>query len=353
MLQMIKPFTISSIIIACTYVLPIECMYFFYDAHPTTPNFAEYVEAGMWGSGIDHSKYVEPCEDLTEENTILPYFQKRKTPPYATMKETIRLYNERNRVLKIAVKSPNNMLFRNYWRRNLVAAVLIGGDINIVQDTDPTIFGNFVLYNDISVVKILLEHGANVHQEWHTIPPIYNAHSVDMAKLLIKYKAIEHNKEKTQALLVNAMGNDYKLGLIDLYKRNGCDPLARDQHGYSALMSLVDKTSQPHYIDKAIALLAGLSCAKQRELLAMATPWGTNVFDIIRKERFFIIKYGSEALSMTKINQLENFLARIKKNWEADCDNSLVQEVAQQDEITSSNDTESITTSSGDESDDS
>lgn len=188
-------------------------------------------------------------------------------------------------------------------RKHIAALVYLGANVQTVQhmqdqpDQTRRLLPDVTLMHDIPLTRILLEHGADVHQKsYDDQTAIYLAQTVAIAQVLIAHRALDNlTKEQKAALMHKIMAAEYDPALITLYKENGVYLTPHDYSDSSPIISLI-RSPQNYMNTKARLFLDGYS--KQEQLSLLTCPKdidlgdevfsdmrGYTVFDIIEEQK--------------------------------------------------------------------
>lgn len=119
-------------------------------------------------------------------------------------------------------------------RLNIAAALYIG--IDTKREWVKKLLADFVLYDDCSLVALMLEKGCDPNVVVDEEAVIFNAKTVEMAELLRSHGAnLNVTMSDGDTVLHNIFTQDKKAQLIPYYIGHGVNPLQQNNSGETAL----------------------------------------------------------------------------------------------------------------------
>lgn len=178
----------------------------------------------------------------------------------------------------------------NHDKQQVAAAIYAGAHVPTLQAQLRKVHFQSLLpwevcRGNISYVRFLLEHGANVHEKDPGLgKPIRLIKTVSMAELLIKHGALKQLKSDEMIdIFQEVMHYDASPDLIPLLKQYQFDPTATDHYGWNVLMALTMYPWQD-MVHKAQLIFEGMEAAHIKKLINVKAVDGKTIFTCIDYE---------------------------------------------------------------------
>lgn len=263
---------------------------------------------------LDHRLIHPNRPELSNDLTLKPFWQELRA---------VKQEQKDDALLKASTTDDFIDQYSKKTRKDIAAIVYVGANVAAVQYMQDQIIGgrrllpDVVLMHDIPLARILIEHGADVHQKtYNDETAIYNAQTVAIAQLLIAHRALDDlTKDQKAKLMHKVMEPDYDPQLITLYKENGVYLAPSDYNDTSPLISLV-RIPQNYMNTKARLFLNGYGKQERLDLLTIPKiididgelfndVSGYTVFDIIEEQ-----KKDAHEVHVDRLNDLHDCLLK-------------------------------------------
>lgn len=240
----------------------------------------------------------------------------------------------KNQALYNALATYNSYTYPSL-RSKIAQAIYAGAHVAEVQKKQTGLalrLPNIALRQDLPLVRLFVEHGADVDQKGtDQEPAIFNAYRAAVAQLLIDRGALNYLTEPQKyQIFMKAMWDDREPALITLYKAHNFNVMACDAFNNTLLMSLL---FHPHkeIVEKARLLLQDLPQDHIKQLISTQNHHGKTVLSRIEEKTHYYLEldpYFRDIISY--LNELHTFLLK-KLNDSPEQDDALVAQLEKLD----------------------